>query len=577
MKQESNTPSSGKQAGLMAEFAQLSSLFMQLSNQLANLPDSQAAREVLDQLFKRFMVHQQQYGKLRENAGKSDPSLQAKVKLLEAEKERLELLYTSGIQFSSEMEMQSLMSKAIDTVIKALKADSGFIILVDEQLKIKTLVARNMDDQQQHTARDLSTTIIKEALKQHEPVRLSDLPKAGEHPSNGSIVRLGISSAICVPLMSGTAPVGAVYLDRRADDHLFMPDDLFFLSAFGKQLVSGIEISGKFEALNGRLIADAQPSEADIRGQFDCPEIVGQSRNLLSVLALAGKISPTDTSVIILGENGTGKELLARGIHRNSLRKDHPFIAINCSAIPENLLESELFGYESGAFTGAQKAKPGKIELADKGTLFLDEIGELDIQLQAKLLRFLQTGELDRLGSVNPRHVDVRIIAATNRHLSKMVREKQFREDLYYRLKVIEMTLPPLRERIEDILPLCNYLLEKHKPGGDISLNQEALTILERYDWPGNIRELENVLQRGIVLSANEVITSGDLPPELRPQSEDIAIDFSQTLGEAEQQFRKRFVQKIMAETSSRTELAQKLGVNRTYLYKLLEQLGLND
>ncbi|HQU72875.1 MAG TPA: sigma 54-interacting transcriptional regulator [Calditrichia bacterium] len=572
------TVANEKSRQLIAEMAALSDQFMEIAGQLKSLPGADAARESLNRLFMKWMAFQQQFGHLLNGEPAEDPRQLQELEKLRQERERLEILYTSGIQFSTETEKHALMSKAIDTVIKALKADAGFIILVDQNLDITAVVARNINPEQQNDARDLSTSVIREALKQSEPVQLRDLLSAGDRPSRGSIVRLGISSAICVPLMSGNTPIGAVYLDRRQDQNLFAPADLRFLSAFAAQIVAGVEVSSEIARLEDQIISDVQPSEDDIRQQFHCPEIVGHSRPLLEVLHISGRIAPTDATVIILGENGTGKELLARGIHHNSRRGEKAFVAINCSAIPDNLLESELFGYEAGAFTGAGKAKPGKIEMADGGTLFLDEIGELDINLQAKLLRFLQTGDLERLGSVRSRRVDVRVVAATNRPLGKMIREGQFREDLYYRLKVIELTLPPLRERPEDILPLAKHFLKQHdREQQDVSLSPEALDCLENHPWPGNIRELENALIRGILLSRGGVIRPGDLPAEISAENKDsLNISNFKNLSDAENEFRRRYIMRVLNESGSKSEAAERLGVNRTYLYKLLEQLNLS-
>ncbi len=317
-------------------------------------------------------------------------------------------------------------------------------------------------------------------------------------------------------MIRGGKVIGAVYIDRRDREQAFNERDLKFLLAFGRQIVQGMEISLEISTLENKLIADANMKFEDLRREFECPEIIGCSQKLFDVLRLAAQVSATDASVILLGENGTGKDMLARAIHRNSRRAEGPFIAINCSAIPNDLLESELFGYESGAFTGATKSEPGKIESADGGTLFLDEIADLDINLQAKLLRILQTQEIERLGSLHSRKIDIRVIAATNRNIAGLISTGKFREDLYYRLKVIEITMPPLNHRKEDIAPLVTFFLEKHKQGDQpLRLNDTALNILEMYNWPCNIRELENVFLRSIVLAGNGTIGIEYLPEEI--------------------------------------------------------------
>ena len=251
-------------------------------------------------------------------------------------------------------------------------------------------------------------------------------------------------------------------------------------------------------------------------------------------------------------------------------------MAINCGAIPHDLLESELFGYEKGAFTGAVHAKPGRLETADGGTVFLDEIAEMDVRLQAKLLRVLQTREIERLGSVQPRPVDIRVLAATNRDLTERIATGAFREDLFYRLKVIALHVPPLRERREDIAELAEYFLVRFGEGR-FQFDAETLEALHAYHWPGNIRELENVIQRSVVLARGARIGPDDLPPEIvgpvgegRPPAGGAA-----TLADAERDFRRRYIRRVLAASATKSEAARRLGINRTYLYKLLEELGI--
>jgi len=253
-------------------------------------------------------------------------------------------------------------------------------------------------------------------------------------------------------------------------------------------------------------------------------KIVGQSRGVREIYKTIGKVSANDVSILITGESGTGKELIAKAIHQNSPRTKGPFIAVNCAAIPRDLLESELFGYRKGAFTGAEENRPGYFEIANQGTLFLDEVGDLPINLQAKLLRVLQEKEVQRLGSSEAKAIDVRILAATNQNLEKMVKEKKFREDLFFRLNVIPIALPPLRERKEDIPLLCEYFLAKlsQETGLPVkTLSQEAMQMLEAYRWPGNIRELENVIKRAAILSGNESLQVQDFAFFLGKGAED--------------------------------------------------------
>jgi DNA-binding NtrC family response regulator len=261
---------------------------------------------------------------------------------------------------------------------------------------------------------------------------------------------------------------------------------------------------------NQRLVTENILLREEVSSRFGLPRIIGKSRQIVDVAQIVQKVAPTKTTVLILGESGTGKELFARAIHQLSSRKNYPFVPINCAAIPKTLLESELFGHEKGSFTGAEARKLGKFELADKGTIFLDEIGDMDFLLQAKLLRAIEEGEVERVGAIKPIKLDVRIVAASNKDLEKAVEEKKFREDLFYRLNVFPVRVPPLRERKEDIPLLVEYFIkiycnEMKTPIKSVS--QEALNLLMGYHWKGNVRELENTIERAVILCDSDVIT----------------------------------------------------------------------
>jgi DNA-binding NtrC family response regulator len=264
-----------------------------------------------------------------------------------------------------------------------------------------------------------------------------------------------------------------------------------------------------------QLLEEVRNLRITLDEKYGFESIIGRSKKLLRVLEMTSRVAQTDSIVLIRGETGTGKELLAKAIHQNSRRKNEPFVTINCGAIPSNLMESELFGYTKGAFTGATTAKKGRVETADGGTLFLDEIGELPLDLQIKLLRLIQQGEIEKVGASNSSKVDVRIIAATHRNLQAMIEDGTFREDLYYRLAVIPLELPPLRERLEDIPELVQHLFlkSKQKHGRtELHLPESLLPGFSNYDWPGNIRELENVIERLVVLAVGDKISADDLP-----------------------------------------------------------------
>jgi DNA-binding NtrC family response regulator len=306
--------------------------------------------------------------------------------------------------------------------------------------------------------------------------------------------------------------------------------------------------------------------------------VIGESTAMKHAVDLAKKAAGSNATVLLLGESGTGKEIFARAIHKWSERRDRPFIAINSVGLSKELLESDLFGHEQGAFTGAHRRKTGKVELAHGGTIFFDEIGDVSKELQAKLLRFLQEREFERVGGVTPVSVDVRVIAATNRDLERFVKEGQFREDLYYRLNVVVIHLPPLRKRREDIAALSQYFLRKHSMaiGRNITaISEEAKRKLAAYDWPGNVRELANVLERAIVLGSGPTITLDDVPGRIAAGGA-ASTPGAQSYREGMNAARKELILKALATThGNRSAAAKLLGLEAKYFLKLMKSLGI--
>lgn len=556
--------------------------FKELTAQFANLSDLvrkesvEESVEQVDKVYRGLLNLSRDVNEgLRKLADTKAPD-GGELDKLRLEIKRLETLYGSGILFASETERGVLLRKAIEVVSKELSADAGYIVFMSADNELEDAYGLNMNAAEVESARDMSMTVIRQTIEHSQTLRVDDTQVDHSLATKNSIMHLDIQAVLCVPLLLEGNVLGAVYLDRRSESAPFTVSDQAFLLAFAQQISRGLKVSEEISSLEGQLVKDAALTLNELREKFKSEEIIGSGSGVFELLRMGLRIAPTEVSLLILGESGTGKELFANAIHRNSRRAQGPFVAINCGAIPKDLLESELFGYEQGAFTGARGAKPGKIETADGGTLFLDEIGEMDAALQTRLLRVLQQREVERLGSVKPRKIDIRLLAATNRDLASLVSEGRFREDLYYRLKVIELTLPPLRERREDIAELAAFFLNKHGADTGLALSDEALKVLEGYDWPGNIRELENVMQRCIVLCQGEKILGADLPPELlesSPAEEYIAPGL--TLAEAEKAFRRQHILKALQKSKSKSEVARMLGVNRTYLYKLLDELDI--
>lgn len=549
--------------------ASVSAGFMDIAEELkrANLSEAQ---EKLNQLF-RLVLEALKLAK----ADQKD-SVFEEVSRLKSENRRLQTLYATSLALTAQTQKEPLVETALDIVVRELKADAGFVVLVDEHGEVQSITSQNIDIESQVDAREMSLSVIRATIESSKPTSEQVKPDM-ELAQQNSIIRLGISAVLCVPLLREGKVVGAVYLDRRNKENPFSASDLSYLSAFADQIVRSLRVSDEIETLEKKLISTETTKMSDLRSTFKCEEIIGSSAALFEVLKIASRISATDATVLILGESGTGKELFAKAIHQNSRRKEKPFIAINCAAIPNDLLESELFGYEQGAFTGASKSKQGKMEVAHTGTLFLDEIGEMPMALQAKLLRVLQEREFERLGSVKKQKLDIRLICATNRNLKDIVEQGKFRQDLYYRLKVVELSLPALRDRPEDIEELAKHFLKKHAVNGvECTLSDEALAALEIYAWYGNVRELENVMLRCAVLATGKIISKDDLPPEITDTLDSTTpVQLGKTLADAETEFRKMYLTKTLQRTSSITEAAKQLGINRTHFYKLLSQLGI--
>jgi DNA-binding NtrC family response regulator len=329
------------------------------------------------------------------------------------------------------------------------------------------------------------------------------------------------------------------------------------------------------EAVQQAIARDRARQQQGNTAQPNFEEIVGTSAALRAALKKVEVVAPTESTVLILGETGTGKELIARAIHTISSRSSRPFVKLNCAAIPSGLLESELFGHERGAFTGAVAQRIGRFELAHGGTLFLDEVGDIPLELQPKLLRVLQEQEFERLGSTRTIRVDVRLIAATNRHLAGMAAEKQFREDLYFRLNVFPIRIPPLRERPEDISLLVQHYVEKYAQRMNKrieSIPQETMAVLCHYSWPGNIRELQNLIERGVILTPGNVL---QMQIDDLQQSDPISSNMTGTLQDVERQRILQALQEAGAVIGGRHGAAVRLGLKRTTLLSKMQKLGI--
>jgi formate hydrogenlyase transcriptional activator len=398
-----------------------------------------------------------------------------------------------------------------------------------------------------------------------------------ECPGANPALREGLNSACFIPLVSRDRVLGVLTLSRFAITG-FSSDEIEFLGQISRQIAIAVENAlayGEIAELKEKLAQEKLYLEDEIRGELDFEGIVGQSSGLRNVLHLVETVASSDSTVLLTGETGTGKELIARAIHERSRRKDRTFVKMNCASIPTGLLESELFGHERGAFTGAVTQKLGRLELADKGTLFLDEVGDIPLEIQPKLLRALQEREFERLGSTQTKRVDVRLVAATNRDLDKMIEDREFRSDLYYRLNVFPIRIPPLRERPEDIPLLVRYFAQKYARRMEKEINvipSSAIKKLTEWHWPGNIRELQNFVERAVILTRG---SSLQFPlAELRNGSEKPAQQVAPQRDEREE------VLRVLKETNGRvggpSGAAARLGLKRTTLISRMKKLGID-
>jgi transcriptional regulator with GAF, ATPase, and Fis domain len=379
-----------------------------------------------------------------------------------------------------------------------------------------------------------------------------------------------VHSLLCVPLLNLDKAIGLIYLDTANPEVRFSEDDLHLVTAIAGVAAMAIESARQVEWLgseNRRLRAEVNLDH----------DMVGDSAAMREIYQLIERVAVSNSTVLIYGESGTGKELAARAIHRNSPRRDHPFVAINCAALTETLLDSEMFGHERGAFTGAIAQKRGQLEMANGGTIFLDEMGEISPALQAKLLRVLQERDFMRVGGMRSMPLDIRVVAATNKNLHKATKDGTFREDLYYRLNVVSITMPPLRDHKEDIPLLAGYFAAKCAEKCNrrvLGISPDAGTLLTQYDWPGNIRELENAVERAVVLGSSGMILPEDLPETLH---ETPALSMrSSTYHEAVRQLKRQLILTAMDQSEGKiTEAARLLGVHSNYLHRLIRNLDL--
>lgn len=493
--------------------------------------------------------------------------------------------------------LNSFCDCLLDGLLTATNAERGFILsYLPDATSADVIAARNYQTTNLSLAEyDFSRTLLREVFEKNSSLLVADASHDLRYASEASIKRLELKSVIAAPLRHEQKTIGALYFENNSLPQAFDQSDIALLETIAQFIV--------FYFQHARLLPAIfqQPSRVFLDTSQASKEFVSQDAKTLELLDIVSRIADSPATVLLQGESGTGKELIARALHYQSKRADKPFVAINCAAIPDNLLESELFGHEKGAFTGATEKRIGLIEQGNGGTLLLDEVSEIAYPLQAKLLRFLQSNEFQRLGGKEPTKVDVRIVAATSKDLKEMTTAGLFQEALYFRLNVIPLRLPSLRERKSDIKVLTEHFLSKFSAlyNKHIHIERAAIECLQEYEFTGNVRELENLIHRLVALATDETIRLGDLPTEffeLSTERLDLQkdplykilatpltdlndlkrrrIEVQQLLKEQERNLVKRAVEESNGNT---TEAAKRLGLHRVTLHKLLKSTPTNN
>jgi Nif-specific regulatory protein len=442
--------------------------------------------------------------------------------------EQVTLFYEISNALNEHLDLKKSMYKVLDILSNSMQMERGTISILNPlRNEINIEVAHSLSKSAMERVKyKLGEGIIGRVIETGEAVAI---PKISEEPlflnrtASRRIKGMGEVSFICVPVQKGKRVVGALSVDRAFDPDYPLEEGTKLLSVVATMLARHAINLETIHLEKEALREENKRLRDELENKYRINNIIGNSNNMREVFQMISQVSRSNATVLIRGESGTGKELVANSIHYNSTRSKAPFVKVNCAAIPNNLIESELFGHEKGAFTGAIKQKPGRFELAHKGTIFLDEIGSIEPDVQVRLLRVLQEREFERVGGHRTLKVDVRIIAATNKNLEKAVDEESFRGDLYYRLNVFPIYMPPLRERKTDILLLADFFLERYAEENDREvkrLSTPAIDMLMAYHWPGNVRELENCIERAVLLCEEGAIHSYHLPPTLQTGKE---------------------------------------------------------
>ena len=498
-------------------------------------------------------------------------------KILSAESEPLALLVDINLALAGARNIRSGLQRALDILAQHDRALQTSVVLKDpDSVRLRVVASDGLTAQGQRATWSIGEGVTGRVVQTGRPIVI---PQISQEPMflhrTGQRKRRGRSdtSFMCVPIPGNRKPIGAFNVDLAFERDRDYDRDLQLFRVVATMFAQAIRLRELAEAERQRLLDENIHLKEELKERYDFSHIIGTSGPMRQVFEQISRVASTNTTVLIRGESGTGKELIAHAIHYSSARAKKPFIKVSCAALPDSLIESELFGYEKGAFTGAAARKKGRFELADGGTLFLDEIGDINLSTQVKLLRVIQDREFERLGGTGPVKVDVRLVAATNSDLEKAIATGTFREDLHYRLNVFSIFVPPLRERKTDILLLADHFLEKYaiEHGKNIKrISTPAIDMLMAYHWPGNVRELQNIIERAVLVCDANVVHGHHLPPTLQTgEASGTVTDTS--LAEAVAAYEKDLVQDALKTTrGSRVKAAKLLdSTERIISYKV--------
>ncbi|HQK45529.1 MAG TPA: sigma 54-interacting transcriptional regulator [Syntrophorhabdaceae bacterium] len=498
---------------------------------------------------------------------------------LKRKNEELAALLDVSMILNSSFELEKNLLNAMKTLSEHLDMQRGTITLFDRKTgELRIAVAHGLTREQIARGKyRIGEGIVGRVVETGSPMVIPDL---GKEPLFLNRTKARIEkdnvSFLCVPITIKDEVLGVLSVDRIFDKMVSVEEDLRVLQIIATLIGQAIKIHSAYETERQKK----EELTKELKNRYSLPNIISVSDKMQEVIKTCLKVAKSRANVLLRGESGTGKELIAKALHYESDRSNMPFVALNCAALPETLLEAELFGYEKGAFTGAVGAKPGRFELANKGTIFLDEIGDINLSIQAKLLRVLQEHTFERLGGTKTIHVDVRVVAATNRNLEEMVKAGKFREDLYWRLNVVPIFIPALRDRREDIPPLIEHFLKRFNKEYEknITINPDALRYLIEYAWPGNVRELENTIERLVVLNESGIIKADELPAYIKDK---ISIKNYTSEGslivEKERLEKERIIEALKKCNFNQSKAARLLGITQRQIGYKIQKYGITS